>query len=154
MHKYIICMYICLTFHFHGNRLQCSCLENPRDGGAWWAAVYGVSQSRTRLKRLSSSSSMYNHEASQVALVVKNPSVNAGHVRDAGLIPGSERSPRGEYDNPLQFSCLEKPTDRRGWRATVHRGTKSWTQMKWFSMLSYIYKHTYKHFPLTGTIHV
>ena len=52
--------------HFHlslscigggnGNPLQCSCLENPRDGGAWWAAVYGVAQSRTRLKQLSSSS--------------------------------------------------------------------------------------------------
>ena len=40
-----------------GNPLQCSCLENPRDGEAWWAAVYGVAQSRTRLKRLSSSSS-------------------------------------------------------------------------------------------------
>ena len=39
------------------NPLQCSCLENPRDGGAWWAAVYEVTQSRTRLKRLSSSSS-------------------------------------------------------------------------------------------------
>ena len=37
--------------------LQCSCLENPRDRGAWWAAVYGVAQSRTRLKGLSSSSS-------------------------------------------------------------------------------------------------
>ena len=34
----------------NGNPLQCSCLENPRDGGAWWAAVYGVIQSRTRLK--------------------------------------------------------------------------------------------------------
>ena len=41
----------------NGNPLQCSCLENPRDGGAWWAAVYGISQSWTRLKRLSSSSS-------------------------------------------------------------------------------------------------
>jgi len=41
----------------NGNRLQCSCLENPRDGGAWWAAVFGVAQSRTQLKRLSSSSS-------------------------------------------------------------------------------------------------
>ena len=41
----------------NGNPLQCSCLENPRDGGAWWAAVYGVTQSRTRLKRLRSSSS-------------------------------------------------------------------------------------------------
>ena len=54
-----------LHFHFslacieegNGNPLQCSCLENPRDGGAWWAAVYGVTQSRTRLKQLSSSSS-------------------------------------------------------------------------------------------------
>jgi len=51
-----------LHFHFslscigegNGNPLQCSCLENPRDGGAWWAAVYGVAQSRKRLKRLSS----------------------------------------------------------------------------------------------------
>ena len=40
----------------NGNPLQCSCLENPRDGRAWWAAVYGVTQSRTRLKRLCNSS--------------------------------------------------------------------------------------------------
>ena len=45
----------------NGNPLQYSCLENPRDGGAWWAAVYGVTQSRTRLKRLSSSSSNRQH---------------------------------------------------------------------------------------------
>ena len=38
----------------NGNPLQCSCLENPRDGGAWWVAVCGVAQSRTRLKQLSS----------------------------------------------------------------------------------------------------
>ena len=57
-----------LHFHFslsfigegNGNPLQCSCLENPRDGGAWWAAFYGITQSRTRLKRLSSSSSMWS----------------------------------------------------------------------------------------------
>ena len=41
----------------NGNPLQCSCLENPRDGGAWWAAIYGVTQSWTQLKRLSSRSS-------------------------------------------------------------------------------------------------
>ena len=41
----------------NGNPLQCPCLENPRDGGAWWASVYGVAQSQTRLKWLSSSSS-------------------------------------------------------------------------------------------------
>ena len=53
-------------FHFslscigegNGNPLQYSCLENPRDGGTWWAAIYGVAQSQTRLKRLSSSSSV------------------------------------------------------------------------------------------------
>ena len=53
-----------LHFHFSlscigegsSNPLQCSCVENPRDGGAWWAAVYGIAQSRTRLKQLSSSS--------------------------------------------------------------------------------------------------
>ena len=52
-----------LHFHFslscigegNGNPLQCSCLENPMDGGGWWAAVYGIAQSRTRLKWLSSS---------------------------------------------------------------------------------------------------
>ena len=44
----------------NGNPLQCPCLENPRDGGAWWAAVYGVAQSQTLLKRLSSSSG--NHK--------------------------------------------------------------------------------------------
>ena len=56
-----------LHFHFslscigdgNGNPLQCSCLENPRDGGAWWAAIYGVTQSRTRLKQLSSSRDQY-----------------------------------------------------------------------------------------------
>ena len=59
-----------LHFHFslscigegNGNPLQCSCLENPRDGGAWWAAVYAVAQSRTRLSQLSSSSSSSRQE--------------------------------------------------------------------------------------------
>ena len=62
-----------LHFHFslscigegNGNPLQCSCLENPRDGGAWWAAIYGVAQSRTQLKRLSSSSRGWNKESDQ-----------------------------------------------------------------------------------------
>ena len=68
-----------LPFHFslscigegNGNPLQCSCLENRRDGGAWWASVYGVAQSRTRLKQLSSSSSssicllIWNHDTAE-----------------------------------------------------------------------------------------
>ena len=89
------------TFHFslscigggNGNPLQCSCLENPRDSGAWGAAVYGVAQSRTRLKRLSSSSSSSSstYWASQVALVIKNPPVNARN-KDVSSISGSGRS--------------------------------------------------------------
>ena len=80
-----------LHFHFsrscigegNGNPLQCSCLENPRDGGAWWAAVYGVMQSQTRLKRLSSSSSSrlshillhtYPHTHTKTQLFLKHSS--------------------------------------------------------------------------------
>ena len=104
-----------LHFHFslsclgegNGNPLQCSCLENPRDGGAWWAAVYGVSQSWTRLKQLSSSSS-------------------AG---DLGSVPGSGRSPGERNGYPLQYSCLENSMDRGAWQATIHRITKSGTRL-------------------------
>ena len=100
-----------LHFHFplscigegNGNPLQYSCLENPRDGGAWWAPVYGVAQSRTRLKRLSSSS-------------------NTG---DLSSIPGLGRSSGEGTGNPLQYSCLENPMDRGAWRARVHGVTKS-----------------------------
>ena len=61
------------------------------------------------------------HWASQVAQVVKNSPVNAGDVRDMGLIPGSGRSPGGGPGNPLQYSCLENPMDRWAWQAAVHR---------------------------------
>ena len=59
-----------------------------------------------------------------MALVVKNPPVKAGDVREVGLIPGWERCPGGGHGNPLQYSCLENPTDRGAWRAIVHRVTK------------------------------
>ena len=51
--------------------------------------------------------------ASQVALVVKDPSANTGNIRDMGSIPGSRRSPAGGYGNPLQYSCLENPHSQR-----------------------------------------
>ena len=87
------------------NPLQCSCLENPRDGGAWWAAVYGVAQSRTRLKRLSSSSS------SRVF-------IKAHRISRAGA---------------LQGSCLENPMDGGAWWAAVHGVAKSWTRLSNFT---------------------
>ena len=58
--------------------------------------------------------------ASQMAQLVKNPPVNAGGAGDMGLISEWGRSPGGRNGNPLQYSCLEKPLDRRAWRATVH----------------------------------
>ena len=57
----------------NGNPLQCSCLENPRDGGAWWAAVYGVAQSRTRLRRRSSSISIPGILDPYKSLLSKSP---------------------------------------------------------------------------------
>jgi len=60
-------------------------------------------------------------------LVVKNPPANAGDRRDTGSTPGLGRSPGGGHGNPLQYSCLENPTGRGAWWATVHRVTKSQT---------------------------
>ena len=59
--------------------------------------------------------------------VIKNMPANTGDIRDVGLIPGSGRSPGGGHGNPLQYSCLENPKDRRAWWATVHGVTQSWT---------------------------
>ena len=69
----------------------------------------------------------HGERASQVALLVKNLPASAGHIRDVGSIPGSGRSPGGGNGNPLQYSCLENPTDRGAWPATVHRVTKRQT---------------------------
>ena len=99
----------------NGNPLQCSCLENPRDGGAWWAAVYRVAQSRTRLKRLSSSSS------SSSGKELTCQACQCRRLRKVGLLPGLGRSPEGGHDNPFQYSCLENPLDRGAWWATIHR---------------------------------
>ena len=83
-----------LHFHFslscvgegNGNPLQCSCLENPRDGGAWWAAVYGVTQGRTRLKWLSSSSSSML------------PRLDHGHLFTWTSQKGIAYLPRGKWE--------------------------------------------------------
>ena len=64
---------------------------------------------------------------SQVALVVKNMSANAGNAEDTGLIPGLKRSPEKGNGNPLQCSFLGNPMDRGAWWATGHEVTKYWT---------------------------
>ena len=65
--------------------------------------------------------------ATQVALVVKNPTINAGHRREVGSISVSRRSPGVGNGYPLQYSCLENAMDRGAWRVIVRKVTKSWT---------------------------
>jgi len=99
-------------FHFslscigegNGNPLQCPCLENPRDSGAWWAAIYGVAQSRTWLKRLSSSHSSITSLGFPGGTVIMSPPANTG---DTSSTSGSGRYPGVGNNNPLEYSCLE-----------------------------------------------
>ena len=73
-----------------------------------------------------------------MVLVVKNSPASAGEVTDSGSIPESGPSPGGGNGNPLQCSCLENPTDRGAWWATVHGVAKSQTQLKQLSMHTHI----------------
>ena len=98
----------------NGNPLQCSCLENPRDG---------VAQSRTQLKWLSSSRAVIGFPGGSA---VKNRPASAN---DLGSIPGSGRSPGGGNGNPLQYSCLGTPIDRETCQATVRGVATSRTQL-------------------------
>ena len=69
-----------------------------------------------------------------MALVVKNPSANAGDVRNEGSIPELRGFPGGGHGSPLQYSCLENPMDRGAWWVTVHGVAESRTQLKRLSM--------------------
>ena len=73
--------------------------------------------------------------------MLKNLSANAGNVRDAGLIPGSGRSLGRGNGNPLQYSCLENPTDRGAWPAIVHRAAKSLTRLSNWECTHTSYPH-------------
>ena len=68
----------------------------------------------------------------------KNPSANAGDARDTGSIPGLGRSPGVGSGKPLQYSCLENPTDTEAWRATAHGVTKSRTQLSTLKTLGVV----------------
>ena len=72
---------------------------------------------------------------SQVALVVKNPPANAGDIRELGSIPGLGRFLGGGHGNPIQYSCLENPTDRGAWWAIVHGIAKSRARLSDFTFI-------------------
>ena len=99
-HDWWLHFHFSLSFIGEGNAksLHCSCLENPRDGRAWWAAVYGVAQNRTWLKWLSSSSSKSYCEYRRRRWGFSGGSdskESASSARDLSLIPGSGRSLEG-----------------------------------------------------------
>ena len=91
---------------------------------------------------------------SQMVLVVKNMSVNAGGIRNTDLNPESGRCPGGGHGNPLQYSCLENPMDRGAWQATVHRVSKSQAQLKRLSSHSAIdpWENTHTHIAHIGEV--
>ena len=62
--------------------------------------------------------------------MVKNPPADAGNIRDLSSIPGSGKSSGGGHGNPLQYSCLENPMDRKAWRVTVHGVAESRARLR------------------------
>ena len=161
-----------LHFHFslscigegNGNPLKCSYLENPRDGGAWWAAVYGITQSWTRLKWLSSSSSSSSSVAKElvncrrprfdswdgkihwrrdrppIPIFLGFPGGSVGkestcNAGDLGSIPGLGRSPGKGKGHPLQYFGLENSMD-----CIVHGVTKNQTWLSDFHFLAILQK--------------
>ena len=116
----LICI-VLQSFHFsfscigegNGNPPQCSCLENPRDGGAWWAAVYGVAQSRTRLTRLSSSNSSKGkyQQQSKVLMIPTLKFALQGHLHWYMCWHSLHFTARGQWyslgiDNSINWICI------------------------------------------------
>ena len=89
--------------------------------------THSVSQGFLSLLELSFLYGCGSEGTSQVVLSEKDPSASAGDAGDVGSIPRLGRSPGEGNGNPLRYSCLENPTDRGAWWATVHGVTKSWT---------------------------
>ena len=152
-----------LPFHFslsciregNGNPLQCSCLENPRDSGAWCASVYGVAQSRTQLRDFSllyfytyicicllsilefvSEKAVAPHSST---LAWKIPwTEEPGWLQSMGSLRATEQLHfhfslsciREGNGNPLQCSCLENPRDGGAWWAAIYGVAQSRTQLK------------------------
>ena len=120
----------------NGSPLQYFCLENPMEGGAWWAAVHGVAKSRTRLSDFTFTFQFHALEkeiATQDFPGGSEVKVSAWNAGDQGSIPGSGRSPGKGNGTPLQYFCLENPMEGGAWWAAVRGVTKSRTRLNDFT---------------------
>ena len=139
----------------NGNPLQYSCLENPRDGGAWWASVYGVAQSQTRLKRLSSSSS--SSVASPTGHVVVPLWPSPDPIFEKCLTTIISSTPVQDSDGLLcqqvspSTSCLPQISQTMWHEDLVQQpdgqGNNGFRLLGWLtdSLLSLLYSHTSHH---------
>ena len=129
-----------LHFHFslscigegNGNPLQCSCLENPRDRGAWWAAVYEVTQNRTRLKWLSSSSSSSNdyHKSAQIWFIFVE--YHLGYYVETKLRcqdQKQEYQPGGHFNYPSNNAGGLEVVEESGVSGGDKAGNLAWLQI-------------------------
>ena len=94
----------------------------------WWLPQCGVGlEGICEREKEESVEEEWDLDSCRMAQLGKNLPAKAGDAKDSSSISGSGRSPGEENGNPLQYSCLENPTDRGAWPATVHGVTKSWT---------------------------
>ena len=122
----------------NGTPLQYSCLENPRDGGAWWAAVYGVAQSRTRLTRLSSSSFFWGFLGGASG---KEPAGQCGRQKRCRFDHWLEKIPWSRTWKPTPVSLPGESHEQRNLAGYSPQGSK-WTQLK---QLVHAHTHTHTH---------
>ena len=146
----------------NGNPLQCSCLENPRDRGAWWAAVYGVAQSRTWLKRLSSSSSspfslsklLYVNQDFLLFVRDRNPPQSGSRKGGNSLSLLNEKF----KEVPGWLSCLTMLSDSVSLHlCSAHRlvsSSVSALSFRWLSGSPSSYSHGLAISPVTGAVWV
>ena len=138
-----------------GTPLQCSCLENPMDGGAWWAAVHGVAKSQTRLSDFTFTFPFHALEKAMTphssVLAWRIPwMAEPGRLQSMGSLRvgrdwATSLSCVGEGNgDPLQSSCLENTRDGGAWWASVYGVAQSRTRLKRLSSSSiYIYIHIF-----------
>ena len=129
-----ICLTSFLTGEGNGTPLQYFCLENPMDGGAWWAAVHGVAKSQTRLSDFTFT---FHFPALEKAMASHSSSFawKTPWTGEPGG-PQSMKSLREGNGNPLQCSCLENPRDGGAWCVAVHGVAQSRTRLKRLSSSS------------------